>query len=54
LLNRWLIGALAAPMGVWPSWLFRADVFRLAKAPAKSDRTLRFIARFVSILLHKI
>jgi len=54
LLNGWLIGVLAAPMDVWPSWSFCADVFRLAKAPAKSDRITSWYRRIRPFLLHKI
>jgi len=54
LLNGWLIGALAAPIDVGPSWSFRADVFRLAKAQAKSDRMTSLYRRIRPFLLHKI
>jgi hypothetical protein len=54
LLNGWFTGALVAPVDGWPSWSFRADVFRLAKAPAKSDRITGLFRRIRPFLLHKI
>ena len=41
-------------MRVWPSRSFRADVFRLAKAPAKSDRFLRLYRESVPFSCDKI
>jgi len=51
LLNGWLIGAVVAPIDVGPSWSFRADVLRLAKTPAKSDRMTSLYRRIRPISL---